>query len=601
MTLQNNDQFLVDRGNTPYSVDSQTLVAKLQDSDLMLVCRSGVPYKATGAEIKSSLGSPGVNPGLNDITLNPSTPGSGTEADPYILQTQVVAPYGSTTQSVETITIIGQPPEAQVIWKDSSVDAGSRFAQVTGELTDASGVWTGQLEYADIPDSTEDTTYVGKLSIGLVYFQWTITQKAVAASPTSVTNVSLIEADPEGDRFTSQSFVASSQVVDGEPISTKTFDAHVDGTLSKTVKFTEPLESSEVNSISGDWQSTLSSPTISNPQYAFNSNPNNFAASQDNITWATEGFGIVPSTIEWFDYAATDENRITFNYADGNSDVFFTQGTNDWYNIGCTNNGSVLTSVFVQINSGQFGYFNGIKINGDQVVTGEPLLSANLTFANGTDMEALAAGDTVNQTTNFTEPLESSSTGILYSDSTIPIGGNWQEPPAGAFQGISPATQSSYTGNTAWIENLPNTQIIVSFPNKVVPANGYVDVWTWSGQDDISVDFQDPSGNALGGVNSRTEYAQGNNNVKVFRFLPVADQLISAIVVSRGVGGAFMSAIDWNGTFLADEVAALSFANGTDMSALEAGDVVSQSTSFTEPLESSGSTTAPTYVLTGAT
>ena len=304
MSLKETDEFLVQRGATPYKVDTQNLMTKVQDDDLLIVSRETQNYKITGLELKESFGS-------------------------------------------------------------------------------------------------------------------------VSESPTSVTNVSLIEADPEGDRFTSQSFVASSQVVDGNPTSVKTFDAHVDGTLSKTVK--------------------------------------------------------------------------------------------------------------------------------------------------------------------FDEPLESSSTGIVYSDNVQPYGGNWQEPPAGAFQGISPATQSSYTGNTAWIENLPNTQIIVNFFNKVVPANGYVDVWTWSGSD-ISVDFQDPSGTALGGVNSRTETAQGNNNVKVFRYTAIAaDQLMSAIVVSRSVGGAFMSAIDWNGTFLSDQGTALTFANGTDMEALAAGDTVNQTTNFNEPLESSGS------------
>ena len=257
MTLQDSDQFVVDRGNTPYSVEAQTLVAKLQDSDLMVVCRSGVPYKATGAEIKDSLGGGAIDPGVNDIVINPSVSGAGTEADPYILEAKTAAPFGAAIQSNETIQITGQAPDTPVVWVDSSVDAGTRFAQLSGLTTDATGAWSGTVQYLDSPDSTADTTYIGNLSIGRVYFQWTVTQKEIASTPPALTNVSLVESSPaEGARFTSQSFVASSQVTEGEPLSEKTFDAYVDGTLSKTVKFDEPLVSSAFDD-SGKWNEVV--------------------------------------------------------------------------------------------------------------------------------------------------------------------------------------------------------------------------------------------------------------------------------------------------------------------------------------------------------
>ena len=243
MTLDNTDQFVVSREDSLYAVEAQLLTTQLEDTDLMVVSRSGVPYKATGAEIKDSLGSPSINPGDNDVSLDPAAlGGTGTEQDPYILRNGSANPFGGTTETTETISIVGQSPETKVIWTDNSVDAGTRFSQIVG-ITDASGNWSGKLNYADIPNSTEDTVYVGKLQIGLVHYQWTVNQVNVIEQPTAVNSVNLIEADPTGDRFTSQSFVASSQVVDGVPVSTKTIDAHVDGTLSRQVKFDEPLES----------------------------------------------------------------------------------------------------------------------------------------------------------------------------------------------------------------------------------------------------------------------------------------------------------------------------------------------------------------------
>ncbi len=158
MTLQDNDKFLVDREKIPYSVDAVSLTTSLEDTDLMLVCRNGVPYKATGAEIKDSLGGGSIDPGTNDIIINPSVPGAGTEADPYILEAKTAAPFGAAIQSNETIEITGQTPNTPVVWVDSSVGAGTRFAQLSGLTTDATGAWSGTLQYLDSPDSTADTT-----------------------------------------------------------------------------------------------------------------------------------------------------------------------------------------------------------------------------------------------------------------------------------------------------------------------------------------------------------------------------------------------------------------------------------------------------------
>ena len=430
MTLQDNDQFMVSRGNTPYSVESQTLVANLQDSDLMLVCRSGVPYKATGAEIKDSLGSGSIDPGLNDITLDPAAPGSGTEADPYILQTQTVAPYGSTAQSVETITIIGQPPEASVVWKDNSVDAGNRFAQVTGELTDASGVWTGKLEYADIPGSTEDTSYLGKLNVGLVYFQWSITQEEVPPSPPALTNVSLVESDPEGDRFTSQSFVASSQVTEGNPLSEKTFNAHVDGTFSETVQFTEPLESSEAvtysNYLTADAWLVNAGPELAFEPGSFVSNANSGrAVAADGIdmifdcsTFPVSGEIVWASTYATVTFNVQREGQwltpeIKTGVQNSSANYAYTFNSQELFG-----NDDLITGIkIVGRDAGglnKYAICRGIKINGVILLDG----STGLIFPAATDMTTLAVGDGLSQgATTGTVGLITGTTATLSSSS----------------------------------------------------------------------------------------------------------------------------------------------------------------------------------------
>ena len=57
-TVNDTDTFLVNRNNTSYQIEAQNM-AELQDTDLMLVNRGGVSYKATGFEIKDSLGPKG--------------------------------------------------------------------------------------------------------------------------------------------------------------------------------------------------------------------------------------------------------------------------------------------------------------------------------------------------------------------------------------------------------------------------------------------------------------------------------------------------------------------------------------------------------------
>ena len=225
--------------NALYSLQTQNLMANLEDTDLMVVCRSGTPYKATGAEIKDSLGSGGIFPSENDITISPSVPGTGTQADPFILATRIAAPAGSTVVTSETITFTDQPPSTNVVWTDNSTGVGTRFSQPVTQ-TDANGDWSGQLQYADSPDSAADTDYVGDLQIGILYFRWQVDQKLDDRIPTDVVSVNLVDTGSEtGPRFTDQTFAFTSVVTDGAPLPTKTIEAHVDGSLRITPETSE--------------------------------------------------------------------------------------------------------------------------------------------------------------------------------------------------------------------------------------------------------------------------------------------------------------------------------------------------------------------------
>ncbi len=301
MTLQDTDKFLVGRSGTNHSVESQALMAQVEDTDLLLVSRSGSNFKVTGLELKDSFGSGSINPGANDISTDIAfQSGTGTEADPYVLAPVIVAPYGGSVSSTETLTIIGQTPLTPVVWTDNSVGAGTRFTQIDGQETDASGVWTGNLEYADIPASTTDTTYVGLLQIGLVFFSWTIDQREVDTVPPAITSVSLIENDAvDANRFTSQVFTFSTNIDDGTPTAVKTIDAHVDGTLTSEVQFVEPLESSSGSNLTFAAGTEMTS--VAPGDFFTQPGPSGTATWSDNVSIAPNSSAAVRARPSMFD------------------------------------------------------------------------------------------------------------------------------------------------------------------------------------------------------------------------------------------------------------------------------------------------------------
>ena len=70
MPLEGNDELLVNRSGTTYTLEQQNLMAEIQGDDLLLVNRSGVTYTATGQELIDS-----VIPDLEIVvTFVPSSP-----------------------------------------------------------------------------------------------------------------------------------------------------------------------------------------------------------------------------------------------------------------------------------------------------------------------------------------------------------------------------------------------------------------------------------------------------------------------------------------------------------------------------------------------
>ena len=160
--LQSTDQFLVNRSDSTATVTAANLMATILDDDLMLVNRGDQTYKVTGADVKDSLGTKPIYPEPDEITATPDFQGgTGTELDPFILQTIDVRPGGATGVSGETITIAvaGAEENQPVIWTNNSDQqlTGTRFDQPSG-IVAADGTWTGKLVYNDDPHHCRPTT-----------------------------------------------------------------------------------------------------------------------------------------------------------------------------------------------------------------------------------------------------------------------------------------------------------------------------------------------------------------------------------------------------------------------------------------------------------
>ena len=66
-TIQDTDQFLVQRGQTSYKQNAADLMSTIQDTDLMLIQRGEDSYKVTCEDVKDQLGGGGGGAPVIDV------------------------------------------------------------------------------------------------------------------------------------------------------------------------------------------------------------------------------------------------------------------------------------------------------------------------------------------------------------------------------------------------------------------------------------------------------------------------------------------------------------------------------------------------------
>jgi hypothetical protein len=161
---------------------------------------------AGGWEELSSVPKP-INPAPSDFTANPAfVSGTGTQADPFIITPSTVATPGGTAQSAQQLSLTGLKVGAAINWTDHSVGAGTRFQQTNG-VVPASGNVSLRLAYSDTPNSSVGTTYTGNLQLGTTYFRWVVTQQATSVTTPTITSPSAGAVDlGDTPTFTSSAF-----------------------------------------------------------------------------------------------------------------------------------------------------------------------------------------------------------------------------------------------------------------------------------------------------------------------------------------------------------------------------------------------------------
>ena len=126
------------------------------------------------------------------LAIPPFVSGSGTKADPYIVNPVISTTQGLNAISSQEIKITEQTPGWRVYFKDQSdLDDTERFRQQIGTVN-AAGEYLTFLNYHDRPISTTDgISYTGLLEVGSCWLSWTVTQQvAVPISENTKTTIS---------------------------------------------------------------------------------------------------------------------------------------------------------------------------------------------------------------------------------------------------------------------------------------------------------------------------------------------------------------------------------------------------------------------------
>jgi hypothetical protein len=115
-------------------------------------------------------------PKIVDLTWDEQTPpGSGTEADPYVMPTETVN-SGASLISGFPFTLSNMKPGLPTYAIDENQNVnGQRYLTTPFAAADANGIIKSELQFADAP-ATEgiEISYIGSIVIGDIYFTWTL-------------------------------------------------------------------------------------------------------------------------------------------------------------------------------------------------------------------------------------------------------------------------------------------------------------------------------------------------------------------------------------------------------------------------------------------
>ena len=128
---------------------------------------------------KFQISDPIANPNPSEVSAEPAfTSGTGTKADPYIVDPVICATQGLDAISSQEIKITGQNPGWRVYFKDqSNLEELNRFRQQIGTINTA-GNYSTFLTYRDRPTSTTDgIVYTALFEVGSCWLSWNVTQQ----------------------------------------------------------------------------------------------------------------------------------------------------------------------------------------------------------------------------------------------------------------------------------------------------------------------------------------------------------------------------------------------------------------------------------------
>jgi hypothetical protein len=315
------------------------MAPEILDTDLFVVNRDDVTYKVSAEDLNLTGPKP-INPGPDQIQIDPSVPGTGTELDPFILSPVTVS-FGSSAVTVEEITISGEKGGDLVIFIDEEASFnGSRF-QPIGTIVDGSDYKT-RLRFSDVPESTVEQEFVGKLRLAetQIHFRWAVTVEAGTEVPV-LNAVTLVGTGTDtSKRFEDQSFHTTLDIDEGKPVSTKSIAYKVAGTLSVTPTTSEIVGEDKVT-VPGGW--TAASASEANPWTSVTYGGGKFVAvanfGTNQVMYSTNGINWTSASAtgagEWYSVTYGD-NKFVAVKADGTNRVMYSTNGINWTSASAT-------------------------------------------------------------------------------------------------------------------------------------------------------------------------------------------------------------------------------------------------------------------------